>query len=179
MAFTLNVPTISQVVASLYPMKIHEQGNETNALPCTIMEIMDTDAYNLPNEPIDNQSFIGDTLYKAPKQITCRVFVNTNFLDNFNNILETLQNGNGFCVIGVDGQKYEHLRLESLSTSQTADVQGGYFYQIVFKEIIIIEAFNIGIPLSSAQKSAYATKQNLGDSANNQRPKSILKGLIE
>ena len=69
------------------------------------------------------------------------------------------------------------MRLESLSTSQTADVQGGYFYNMAFKETIVIEAFNAGIPLSNAQKSAYSTKQSVGESANNARPKSILKGL--
>lgn len=178
MAFTLNIPTISQVLSSFYPMKIHEQGNEALKLKCTIIEIMESDTYNLPNEPVDSQSFIGDTFYKAPKQITCRVFVNTNFLDNFNSVLESLQNGNGFCIRGADGQKYENMRLESLSTSQTADVQGGYFYNMAFKEVIVIEAFNAGIPLSNAQKSAYSTKRSVGESANIERPKSILKRVI-
>ena len=177
MAFTLNVPTLSQALSGFYPMKIHEQGNEDVKLKCTLIEILESDSYNLPNEPVDSQSFIGDTFYKAPKQITCRVFVNTNFLDTFNSVLESLQNGKGFCIMGADGQKYENMRLESLSTSQTADVQGGYFYNMAFKETIVIEAFNAGIPLSKSQKSAYSTKQSVGESANNKRPRSILKGL--
>ena len=177
MAFTLNVPTLSQALSGFYPMKIHEHGNEDIKLKCTLTEILESDSYNLPNEPVDSQGFISDTFYKAPKQITCRVFVNTNFLDTFNSVLESLQNGKGFCIRGADGQKYENMRLESLSTSQTADVQGGYFYNMAFKETIVIESFNAGIPLSNAQKSAYSTKQSVGESANNKRPRSILKGL--
>lgn len=177
MAFTLNVPTLSQALSAFYPMKIHEQGNEANVLNCTIMEIMESNSYNIPNEPIDSQSYISDTLYKAPLQVTCRVFVNTNFLENFTSGLQNLQNGNGFCVCGADGQKYENMRLENSSVSQTSDVQGGYFYTLAFKEVLIIESFNVGIPLSNSQKSAYSSKQSMGESANSSRPKSILKGL--
>lgn len=177
MAFTLNIPTISEALSDFYPMKIHKQGSESQTINCTIMEIMESDSYNIPNEPVDSQSYISDTMYKAPKQVTCRVFVNTNFLDNFLSNIEAFQNGDGFTICGADGQKYENMRIENSSVAQTSDVQGGYFYTLAFKEVIVIEAFNAGISLSKSQKSAYSSKQSMGESANNTRPKSILKTL--
>lgn len=175
MAFTLNVPTISQALSPLFNMKIYEQGNPSNTIKCTIMDLQETLNYNTPKEPIDSGEYIGDTLYKMPKGISCRVFVNTNFLDSFNNSIETIQNKSGFCIVGLDNQKYENMRIDSISSAQTADVQGGYFFNIAFSEVILIDSFSASIPLSKLQKASYASKQSLGEKSNSQaRKQSIL-----
>lgn len=178
MAFTLNIPTITELAGAFFSMKIYEQGNENNRLKCVIMDLMETNAYATPKEPIDSGEYIGDTLYRMPLSIACRVFVNTNFLDSFNSSIDKLQKGAGFCITGADGQIYENMRIESITSSQTAEVQGGYFFNIVFSEVILVESFSAGLGLNKVQKSAYSSKQDSGEQANNRaRKQSILFGF--
>lgn len=178
MAFRIQLPTISQVLSDLYPMKIYNK-EDNKSLPCDIMEIMENQDYGIPSLPIDNGTFIGDNIYTEPLTLSVRVFVRTTKLDLFLKRIKSAQFSNqGFLINGLDGQIYDNMRIESLSTSQTKEVLGGYFYNIQFKEMIIIKGFNNSMPLDSVQKASYSSQQDLGESNSNEVQKSTLKDLV-
>ena len=175
MAFTLNLPTITDLLSSLFPMRIYETNNLDNVLPCSIMEIIENQSYNIPNEPLDDNTIINDTIYTLPKVLNLRVFVNTNNLIEFESSIKNLQFNSGFTIIGKDDQIYDNYRLESITTSQTASVEGGYFYDMAFKEIKVIQSFSQGLPIQQVANPAYSTKEQVGEVANTETNKTILK----
>ena len=174
MAFTLNLPTLSNLLSFIFPMKIYEYGNIDNILPCTIIEILENTSYNIPNEPLDDNTIINDTIYTMPKMLSVRVFVNTNSLDDFENSIKNLQYDKGFSISGKDNQIYDNYRIENITTSQTSNVEGGYFYDISFKEVKLIQSFSSGIPLSKVNNPAYSGKENIGEVANTKEQKSSI-----
>lgn len=175
MAFTLNLPTFTSLLSGLFPMKIYETDNLENILPCTIMEIVETQTFNIPNEPLDDNTIINDTIYILPKTINVRVFVNTNDLLSFESSLNTLQFNQGFTILGKDDQIYNNYRLENISTSQTANVEGGYFYDLAFKEIKVIQSFATGLPIQQVANESYSNKEEVGEVANTKQNQSVLK----
>lgn len=174
MAFTLNLPTLTDLLSSLFPMKIYETNNLDNVLPCSIIEIIENQSYNIPNEPLDDNSIINDTIFTLPKMLSLRVFVNTNNLIEFESSINNLQYNSGFTIVGKDNQIYDNYRLESISTSQTSSVEGGYFYDLSFKEIKLVQSFSIGIPIKKVINPSYSTKEEVGEVANTEVNKKTL-----
>lgn len=177
MPFTLNLPTLTDLISDLFPMRIYENDNLNNVLPCTIIEIFENQTYNIPNEPLDDNTIINDTIYVIPKTINVRVFVNTNDLFLFENSIQSLQFGNGFTISGKDSQIYKNYRIENLTTSQTSNVEGGYFYDISFKEVKLIQSFSVGLQIANVSNPSFSAKENVGEVANTQVKKSTLKEI--
>lgn len=175
MAFTLALPSLTSALRILYPMKIYEADNKKNYLPCDIMELQEVNQFEIPNSPIDSGAVVSDTLYKLPKTITCRVYVNANQYDTFNQKMEQLQFGNGFEITGVDYQVYKNLRYIDKSEPQTSDIVGAYMINITFREVIIVEGFTRGLPPKSVSNKGYAGANQKGEVATKSTPRTALK----
>ena len=168
MALSIQLPTITQALGKLYPMKIY--ASDKKMLPCDIMELTESRNFGVAKMPLDNGTFAGDNIYKEPLSVSVRVFIRTPNLEIFINKLESSQVAEeGFVLNGLDGQIYENMRLESYSASQTAEVAGGYFYSLQFTEMLLVQGLNNAIPLSKAQQASYASQQDIGEATSNKK----------
>ena len=163
MAFSLALPSLASALRQFYPMKIYESGNVLNMLPCDILDMQVSENYDTPMSPIDSGSFIGDTIYKTPIQISMSVFVSALEYETFNEKLIAYNYGGGFDINGVDSQTYKNFRLTDKSEPQTADVSGAYIMSLSFREVILVEAFSSAIPVAKKKNAGYGSKTNKGE----------------
>ena len=56
-------------------------------------------------------------------------------------------------------------------------MEGGYFYDMAFKEIKVIQSFSQGLPIQQVANPAYSTKEQVGEVANTEVKKTFAKDL--
>lgn len=170
MAFDLNLGTFTNLVSDFFPMSLQD-GETKDRLPCTIMELSETQTDTVPQTPQDTNAYIADTIFKQPTQVTLRVFVNTRNFDAFEVAMKKAQNGKkGFIINGIY-KTYLNMRRLDKTFGESARMVGGAMYNITFEEAILVQSFNdVMTPeqvkkLQDSQKVESGTKTPLKSSA--------------
>lgn len=145
----LAVPSFGSLARSLYPTYISDaKGKET--LPCDIMELNFSQSNDTPKTPIDDNTYISDTIYRNPYSLRVKVFVGENEFDKFQRTLEKFQRTEGFIVKGISSL-YKNLRYVTHSHSETPEVCGAYHVEIEFSEVILVKSMKKAFDKSTSK----------------------------
>lgn len=146
-------------------------------LNCTIYEINETQDFGLPQNPLDDGSFIADTIYRNPKKINLRVLVADSDISTFINNIESVQFSNDlFTVTSLANQVYKNLKIISYTKDVTSKMVGKTFYLIALEEVRMVKA--LVESYKNSKNSGYGNNQNVGSKDNNERKQSALKGFL-
>lgn len=156
------------------------QNADTNQkLPCTIMELSDNESYSIPHYPLDNNTFISDTIIQMPLKVSVRVAVYDYQIKAFKiELKNTQQSTKGFIINGIN-RSYSNMRLSESAHSETSDTIGTSFYNLEFEECILIESFNQKFNNQSVKKNQYKNNVKSGAKLSNATKKSTLKSLVD
>lgn len=130
-------------------------------LKCTIFDIAESQRYGLPQNPLDNGSYVGDTVYKLPKQINMRVLVDNNDLLEFKDNIEECQfSGQMFTVVNLAGEIFNNLKISFFNKETTAKVVDKTFFIINLEEVILVSA--LVEPYDVSKNPAYGDDKKAG-----------------
>lgn len=147
-------------------------------LNCTVYEVSESQDFGLPEFPLDNGTFISDTVYKIPKKIDVRVLVNEADISTFISSLEASQFSNDlFSVVSVAGQVYSNLKIQGYSKTINSGMVGKVFYLISLKEIILVKALVENYQTS--KNAGYTGNKNVGTKEGQERKQTALKGFTQ
>lgn len=141
MAFDLNVGSITQLFSGFFLMSL-QNGDTKEALPCTILELSETQSDTIPQSPQDTNSYVADTIFSQPTQVTLQVFVYSNDFDAFEVAMKNAQSSKkGFIINGVY-KSYLNMRRLDKSFTESAKQIGGVVLNIAFEETILVQSYN-------------------------------------
>lgn len=174
----LNLPSVTDlpVFDNFFILKIEDK-ETAEALSCDVIEILDTHSYGVPQFPVDINTFVGDTIYTNPYTLSVRVWVYESSKMKFESQLNTSQARSGFIVYGLN-DIYDNLRLSGYNVSENSEVQGGYFYNLEFVEVITIEAGLTTMPVKLVKKAGDSSPVDKGIKTTKQKEKTALKGFL-
>lgn len=146
-------------------------------LNCTVYEISASQDFGLPQNPIDKNSFIGDTIYRLPKQITVRVLVSDEEVSTFvQNINEVQFSSNLFTVVSTANEVFKNMKITNYSKDITSQMVGSVFYNISMEEVILVQSLTEAFrPTSNA---GYSNNVQTGTKTTQKQPKSTIKGFL-
>lgn len=145
-------------------------------LNCTIYEVTETQDYGLPEFPLDDGTFIGDTIYDIPKKIDVRVLVNESDISTFlASIKETQFSNERFTVTSVAGEVFKNLKIQNYSKTVSSNMIGKTFYLISLKEVPLVKA--LVETYQTSKKAGYSKNKNQGSKEGKETKKTALKGL--
>lgn len=144
-------------------------------LNCTIYEVTENQDYGLPESPLDDGTFIGDTIYEMPKKIDVRVLVNESDISTFlASIKETQFSNDRFTVTSVAGEVFKNLKIQNYSKTVSSNMIGKTFYLISLKEVPLVKA--LVETYQTSKNAGYSNNKNVGSKDGQERKKSALKG---
>ena len=144
-------------------------------LNCTIYEVTENQDYGLPEFPLDNGTFIGDTIYDIPKKVDVRVLVNDNDISTFlASIKETQFSNERFTVTSVAGEVFKNLKIQNYSKTVSSGMVGKTFYLISLKEIPLVQA--LVETYQTSKNAGYSSNKNVGSKDGQERKQTALKG---
>lgn len=146
-------------------------------LNCTVYEISENQDFGLPQNPIDKNSFIGDTIYKLPKQLTARVLVADENVSNFIQSINEVQfSSDLFTVVSTANEVFKNMKITNYSKDVTNQVIGKVFYNINLEEVILVQSLTEAFrPTSNA---GYSNNIKTGTKTTQKQPKSTIKGFL-
>lgn len=147
-------------------------------LNCTVYEISERQDYGLPQIPLDNGTFISDTIYKNPKVIDVRVLVNESDIATFKANVESSQFSNTmFTVTSLNGETYSNLKITNMSNALTSAMTGKRFFIISFLEIKLVKA--LVESYQTSKNAGYTSNKNVGTKDGKEQKTTALKGFIK
>ena len=145
-------------------------------LNCSIYELNETQEFGLPEFPLDDGTFIGDTVYNIPKRIDLRVLVKDSEIPIFLASLKEAQFSNQrFTVTSVAGETFINLKIMGYSKSVTSNVVGSTFYLISLREVPLVKA--LVESYQTSKKAGYTDNKNVGTKDGQQQKQTALKGF--
>lgn len=175
MAFDLNLGSITNIMGDFFSMSL-QNGSTKEVLPCTIIELSENDTETIPQTPQDTNSYIADTIFKQPLQVTLQVFVYTRNFDAFEVAMKQAQlSEKGFIINGVY-KSYTNMRRLDKSFTESASRVGGVMYNITFEEAILVQSFNEAMSVEQVKKLQDSAKVESGTKTPQ---KSALKQGLE
>ena len=154
------------------PMKI-SVGKSIEALNCRIVEIQEQQNFGLPNSPVDDGTYRGDTIYKMPLTLNIRVYVKADDIDGFLAGINAGQFGEEmFSVHSLYNKVYQNMKILSYSRDTNAAMVGAAHYNIQMQELIPVKALVENY--KNAKKAGYSGKKDVGNKAPQEKPKSAL-----
>ena len=146
-------------------------------LNCTIYEVTENQDYGLPEFPLDNSTFIGDTIYDMPKKIDVRVLVNESDISTFlASIKETQFSNDRFTVTSVAGEVFKNLKIQNYSKTVSSNMIGKTFYLISLKEVPLVKA--LVETYQTSKNAGYSNNKNVGSKDGQETKKTALKGIF-
>lgn len=144
-------------------------------LNCTIYEVTENQDYGLPEFPLDNSTFIGDTIYDMPKKIDVRVLVNESDISTFlASIKETQFSNDRFTVTSVAGEVFKNLKIQNYSKTVSSNMIGKTFYLISLKEVPLVKA--LVETYQTSKNAGYSNNKNVGSKDGQEKKQTALKG---
>lgn len=144
-------------------------------LNCTVYEINEMQDYEIPQNPLDNGTFIADTIYRMPKKIIVRVLVADEDILSFVDAIQEVQfSNNMFTVTSVANQVFSRMKIKSYSKDISSKVVGKQFYLISMEEIRLVQALTQSF--KSNKKPAYSKKEEGG--SKEPQKQSAIKSII-
>ena len=145
-------------------------------LNCSIYEVTENQAYKLAQNPLDDGSFVADTIYTLPKKIDVRVLVNNSDISTFIADLKACQFSNDmFVVTSLEGETFTNLKIATYTKTVTADMVDKTFYLISFEETLLVKA--LVESYKNSKNAGYGNNQNQGSKEPEKRKQSALKGF--
>jgi len=145
-------------------------------LACTVYSVSETQNYQLPQNPLDNNTFLADTIFRLPKQITVRVLVKEADIPIFTSAINEVQfSSTLFTVVSVANEVFAGLKILSCAKDVSAQMVGAAFYNISMEEAMLIQA--LVKPYTAAKNPAYGGNGGAGTKQAPERKKSALKGF--
>lgn len=147
-------------------------------LNCVIYEISEQQGYQLPQNPLDNGSFIADTIYKLPKKLSVRVLVKDEDILTFISSIEAVQLSNNlFTVVSVANEVFKNLKILDYAKDVTSSVVGKQFYSIQMEETKLVQA--LVETYKSSGRGGYSNNQGTGSKTAEpqKQKKTALKGF--
>lgn len=174
-----NLPSfqISDYINALKAMRVT---CEIGELPCKIVSADRQIQWQIPEQPVDYNTMITDTLIKSPYQVNVNCFVLEKDRDNFLNLIEKGQKSeSGFTLTLLNGA-YSNLRVTAFSFSENSDISNGFIYSLSLKEIILSRPSILSISALNVDNKSFASTENLGKQVSNQSTdKTILKSITD
>lgn len=147
-------------------------------LNCIVYEVNIMQNYGLPQNPLDDGTFVADTIYNLPKKVDVRVLVNESDIQAFITSIQATQFSNDlFTVTSVANEVFKNLKIINYSKSTTADMVGKVFYLISFEEVKLVQA--LVESFSTSKNPGYSKNQNEGTKDSQSTPRSQIKGFIK
>lgn len=156
----LNLPSITHALNDFFLMKLEDKSS-SQAIDCDIVELSFSKGFGVPQQPIDSNTFIGDTIWSNPFSCSLRVWVYEQGKEKFENQILDANNKNGFKIIGINGV-YDNLRITHFNFSESTEVQGGYFYNIDFVEVVVVTAGIIALAVPKIKNPADSSPVDKG-----------------
>lgn len=151
--------------------------NGIDDLQCSIYEISEVQSYGLPQNPLDDGSFVADTIYRQPKKINIRVLVAEKDINLFlSNIQEVQFSNNLFSVTSFANQIYSNMKITSYAKDVTSQMIGKYFYMISLEEVRLVKA--LVDSYENSKSAGYGGNQQAGTKNNTERKATALKGFF-
>lgn len=149
-------------------------GDSKTPIQCSICELHANNDYELPQYPIDNGSFISDTYYVKPQIVSARVFVAGNKIAYLKNQLKLTQESEIFFTIQSTHERiYNNLKILKYTEDTTSQNVSGTFFNLIFQEVITIEAMVAKYNAKVQSSPSFASKNNEG--VKKTQPVSALK----
>lgn len=142
-------------------------------LNCTVYEINEVQDYDMPQHPLDNGTFIADTIYRLPKKIMVRVLVKDEDILSFVDAIQSVQfSNNTFTVTSIANEVFTNMKIRSYTKDVTSKVVGSQFYLIPMEEVRLVQALTQSY--KSNKKPAYSKKEEVG--SKEPQKQSVAKG---
>ena len=138
-------------------------GDSKTPIQCSICEIHANNSYDLPQYPIDSGSFISDTYYIKPQVINVRAFVEGSKIQYLKNQLSLIQESDVMFVLQSTFERaYNNLKLLEYTEDTTSQNVSGSFFNLVFQEVITIDALVAGYNPKVQSSPSFAGENNEG-----------------
>lgn len=168
MAFDLNFGSVTNLFSDLFLMSV-QNADDQSKLPCKILELQEVETQGIPTMPLDNNSFISDTIYKQPLQLQLSVFVYGNQVNTFESLLVKAQNSKkGFIINGVY-KSYPNMRLSEKSSSENSNMVGGKVFSLAFQETLFVQSYNEVMTPEQVKKYQDSVKVEGGTKISNKQ----------
>lgn len=141
---------------NIRPMQL-KVGNSSQGLKCRIVELQEQQNYQLPMYPLDDGTFINDTIYKLPKMLNLRVFVESSNLDSFLKAINQAQFSDKlFTVISLNNEVFKNFKVLSYAKDVNSTMINAYHYNLQLQEVKMVKAL----------AQSYKSSSNVGYSSN-------------
>lgn len=168
---------ISDYINALKAMRLTCKIGE---LPCKIVSADRQIQWQIPEQPVDYNTMITDTLIQAPYNVNVNCFVLDKDRDNFLNLVEKGQKSEGGFTLTLLNGAYSNLRITAFSFSENSDISNGFIYSLSLKEIILAKPSILSITAVRVDNKSFASTENLGKQVSTQSiDKTILKSLLD
>lgn len=122
------------------PLALQEQ-NAIKPMPCYIVSSRIAREYTIPQEPVDSQQMVSDTIIHKPVTVSLTLFVYESSAKEFFEALHRIQNGNkGFIFTDRKGETYADLYMTSYSLSESSSQIGSFDIQLELQQVIRVQA---------------------------------------
>lgn len=140
-------------------------------LPCRITEINETQDFTLPQYPLEIGEYRGDTIYRMPLKLECRLFVESADFVDFEKMLNEINFSDDFVSIkSLNGKFYNNLKIASWARDTSSAMIGAAYYNVSLQEFILIQA----LAASKVKTAANSGKKSLGNKNPQERKSSTL-----
>lgn len=130
-------------------------------LDCDILEIGINQNYQSPEFPLDNSTFVSDTIWKEMQKINVEVLVNNANLAEFKANIESANLSDVmFTVESVNQDVFNNLKIEGYSYSINQDSASHTRFSITCKQFLLVQA--LVESYEDVAKPSYANKKSVG-----------------
>lgn len=158
---TMALNAIGNLLAFLNQIQIKTQ-NSLESLPCVVCEIGESQDYTLPQFPIENGEYRGDTIYRMPLKVNARLFVEGSDYNKFETMLNDLQFSEDFITIkSLSNKVYKNLKITSWARDTTSQMIGACYYNVAMQEVILIDSLSGAV--SNNKKAGYGKNKAQGE----------------
>ena len=146
-------------------------------LKCSIYEINEVQDYGLPQNPLDDGSFIADTIYRNPKKLSIRVLVADSDVSTFVANIDSVQFSNNlFTVTSIANQVFRNMKVVNYSKDINSNIVGKQFYLISLEEVKLVKA--LVESYKNSKNAGYGNNQQAGTKNNTEKKSTALKGFF-
>lgn len=110
-------------------------------VPCEVTSIEVTNENTIPQEPVDSNLMVSDTIVKKPYLFSLELHVYEEDAKEFFRIISEIQTGtHGFTLTDRMGQEFHGLYYTQLSYTETHNKQGAFDCHLELREVIRVTA---------------------------------------
>lgn len=138
-------------------------GTNTNldGFKCIIKEVNDTQAYQIPSHPRDDNQSQNDTIYRMPRMISALVYVQGEDIEGFENDIKNAQLSEDlFFIKSLHNQTYTNLKILDFSKATSSENTSGAYYSVNLQEVILVKALTENY--KNSKNAGYSNNKNIG-----------------